>query len=75
MMVKVKRHTLWILPETPQDAVYVEQVLGLRNAGDSVRLVRPHPKSTCLRTETDQQHDGFEVIDSLERDETQMEEW
>jgi hypothetical protein len=38
--IEVKRHSLLIIPETPQDEAWLEEVLGLKKDGDTAPLVR-----------------------------------
>jgi len=38
--VRISRHSLEIIPETIQDEVFLEEVLGLEDEGDSVPLSR-----------------------------------
>ena len=40
MRLTVYRHSLQITPENETDEAYIEEVLGLRNNGDVVHLVR-----------------------------------
>ena len=40
MKLEVEEHRLTISPETPQDVVWIENVLGLKEEGDFVPLVR-----------------------------------
>ena len=40
MKLEVKRHGLNIVPEGPIDEAYIEEVLKLKESGDSIKLVR-----------------------------------
>lgn len=40
MELKVERYRLLIIPETPQDEAMLEEVFGLKKAGDSVEMKR-----------------------------------
>ena len=40
MKTLVGRYGLRVVPETPQDEAWLEEVLGLRKAGDSIPLMR-----------------------------------
>jgi hypothetical protein len=40
MRLIVRRHSLAVVPESPTDEVYLEEVLGLMKDGDSVRFTR-----------------------------------
>lgn len=40
MRLKVNRYRLQITPENETDEAYIEEVLGLRNGGDVIHLVR-----------------------------------
>ena len=40
MRLKVNRYSLQITPENETDEAYIEEVLGLRNGGDVIHLVR-----------------------------------
>ena len=56
MKLKVNRYGLMITPENETDEAYIEEVLGLRCAGDVVHLVRTNAVAlSCiayLETET-----------------------
>ena len=43
MKLKVTRYSLQIIPETPQDQAFIEEVLGIKKPSDSVRLVGVAP--------------------------------
>lgn len=43
MKLNIERYSLQIIPETPVDEAWLEEVLGLMKEGDSVPLVRVHP--------------------------------
>ena len=40
MKMELKRKSIQIIPETEQDEVYLEEVLGLYRDGDSAKAVR-----------------------------------
>ena len=61
MNLSVHRHYLQITPENKMEEAYIEEVLGLRNSGDVVHLVRDNASgSFCivyLRTLTVEQEE------------------
>lgn len=40
MRMRVNRRTIDIIPESPQDEAYIEEVLGLKAGGDCAKAVR-----------------------------------
>ncbi len=40
MKMEIKRNEIVIYPENPLDIAYIEEVLGLKEDGDSIELVR-----------------------------------
>ena len=40
MRLEVARFSLRIIPESPQDAAYIEEVLGLKEGGQYIHLLR-----------------------------------
>jgi len=43
MIMDITRNFIRIIPQTEQDKAYIEDTLGLRKEGDSIRLVRRAP--------------------------------
>lgn len=46
MKLEIKRTHLKIIPQSPQDEAWIEEVLDLRNEGDSVKLKRSNVYGT-----------------------------
>ena len=58
MIFRIERHCIRIIPQTEQDIAYIEDTLGLKRKGDSIKLVRCAPMGldsaiSCLETADD----------------------
>jgi len=62
MRIELERYSLRIIPEdNVSDLVYIEEVLGLKQDGDSIKLIRHNAhevnRIACLETERMTKHD------------------
>lgn len=58
MRMEVERYAIYIYPNNDTDVAYIEDTLGLKKAGDSIKLTRRNAMGlsiiTCLKTQREE---------------------